>query len=91
MPKVLHTPGPWRLDGNSFVAGDDILVGCTWELSLGDGVAQANARLIAKAPEMLTYIKRYLEEMEDHPVTCRINEIERVRALLAQIEPTDAD
>ena len=67
MSESKHTPGPWRLDRHSSysVEGDhpkwgrmSIASAGTWSSNLVDGeelclTQQANARLIAAAPEML--------------------------------------
>ena len=44
-----HTPGPWTVD-NQYIHGPD---GIRFLAVAGDGAGQANARLIAAAPELL--------------------------------------
>jgi hypothetical protein len=46
---VHHTPGPWTVDG-SYIHGPN---GKRFLAVAGDGEGQANARLIAAAPELL--------------------------------------
>lgn len=56
------TPGEWCLDGNSIRAENGALVGCAWQTDKPGEEADANARLIAKAPELL----EMLEECVGH-------------------------
>jgi hypothetical protein len=61
-----HTPGPWRIQATSspgtylVVAGDD-----TMDKANGDSFSlqfkEANARLIAAAPDMLAVLKELVE------------------------------
>lgn len=44
-----HTPGPWTVD-NQYIHGPD---GIRFLAVAGDGAGQANARLIASAPDLL--------------------------------------
>ena len=56
-----HTPGPWRVAPQSDYAGDDInidastrgYVACAGKVGISNGEAEANARLIAAAPDLL--------------------------------------
>ena len=47
--KTQHTPGPWTVD-NQYIHGPD---GIRFLAVAGDGAGQANARLIASAPDLL--------------------------------------
>jgi hypothetical protein len=51
-PRSFHTPGPWLFDGRSIVAGNSRHM-----LRDGVGWSQADARLIAAAPELLAACK----------------------------------
>lgn len=59
-----HTPGPWELDGvevypvNGHRACDAI---CELSAGQSDDLFEANARLIAAAPELLEALERLLE------------------------------
>ncbi|QEL18751.1 hypothetical protein PX52LOC_05788 [Limnoglobus roseus] len=60
MTKATHTPGPWRVDSGmgslSYVRAKsgELVASCTWMHSDGKPIeAQANARLIAAAPDLL--------------------------------------
>ena len=56
-----HTPGPWKVEDGIFVVGPDklsIFGGASTKRS--DEVCEANARLIAAAPEMYDLIFRYM-------------------------------
>lgn len=59
-----HTPGPWRVDNHCDVAAQDRHV-ATPSL-YGDGSDEANARLIAAAPDLL----QGLEDMIGHCQGC---------------------
>lgn len=55
-----HTPGPWMIDGDQILGpGDDYLIetdeGDQWftQVCQGSGNWEANARLIAAAPDLL--------------------------------------
>jgi hypothetical protein len=63
-----YTPGPWRMDGNTFVygLGADRHNGFTATVPRSHDTpwdeVEANARLIARAPEMVEEIRRLREE-----------------------------
>lgn len=69
-----HTPGPWLTDRNNVHTGQIATVyhciGNDWieiwtdkwlETGLGEGEQEANARLIAAAPDLLDFAKYWLE------------------------------
>lgn len=64
--KVKHTPGPWRVASWEY-AGDDLNVDAKGRGFIclagkrGDGEAEANARLIAAAPELLEGARQVVE------------------------------
>jgi hypothetical protein len=64
-----HTPGPWKAQGwNDLVvnsANGDTILACPGSSSGGIDEMQANARLIAAAPELLTALEWALEQLED--------------------------
>ena len=72
---VQHTPGPWHVNSSiphEVVAEDgDLGVASTFGLSLMSGGStleaewDANARLIAAAPDLLEALERILPEIED--------------------------
>lgn len=62
--KTQHTPGPWHVTPSGGIAGDGEAVVLNWEsdvaecsgakaINNGFGRAEANARLIAAAPDLL--------------------------------------
>ena len=63
-----HTPGPWIVDAafddSGYVRGPRGEYVADIELDEDDPVLQANARLIAAAPELLAVLQRYVIEAE---------------------------
>lgn len=58
MTNVTHTPGPWHIeDGRTVWAGDNLVAGVG---RIGTPV-EANARLIAAAPDLLVALDALLE------------------------------
>ena len=91
-----HTPGPWIVKaqtalGRYCVQPQQPREGCTnippvaftSHLSVPYDEEQANARLIAAAPEMLHFLKMFADETE---TSKSLKEMEYARALLAKIE-----
>lgn len=77
----LHTPGPWFINVDPYYPNepciDAVIDGVVWHVALchnaagpDDGCAEANARLIAAAPELLASLKDALPalraEVEKH-------------------------
>ena len=60
-----HTPGPWTVD-NQYIHGPD---GIRFLAVAGDGAGQANARLIASAPELLEALEAVLQDLEHYVAT----------------------
>lgn len=53
-----HTPGPWKVDqGVVRTANPDVWFTQRWNGTLTNDVIQANARLIAAAPDLLTALR----------------------------------
>lgn len=64
-----HTPGPWRVNrkGGSqttVLSDDDLVVATAWSSTYRDA-AEANARLIAAAPDMLAALEDALDAITD--------------------------
>ena len=55
-----HTPGPWTVD-NQYIHGPD---GIRFLAVAGDGAGQANARLIAAAPDLYAALENIIEHRE---------------------------
>jgi hypothetical protein len=57
--EMSRTPGPWRVETDEFdiVASDGELLATIFPMSQGKGDAEANARLIAAAPDLLEALK----------------------------------
>lgn len=72
MPK--HTPGPWLVDMDANIMAGELRIGyVTGESESGDFTVadEANARLIAAAPDMLAILQRLLELNRDGRVMAR--------------------
>ena len=67
--KHTHTPGPWKADWVNVYREDDHLADCCPKAKNGIPLEQkeANARLIAAAPELLSALQRILEADEMDP------------------------
>jgi hypothetical protein len=77
-----HTEGSWHIGANptTYAKGDPTIA------NLGQiGDQEANARLIAAAPEMLEALRGLLSETEDGIATCPLTRI-RARAAIAKAE-----
>ena len=95
-----HTPGKWRLDYDdetSVVVDTDeyvmTVVDCSYSTFITGDQKIANARLIAKAPEMLESIKRLVALLKkDNRKSIECDEIEwfgavnEAEQLLAEVE-----
>jgi hypothetical protein len=56
-----HTPGPWKVDASGDVVTDDLgLIASPWECR-DESITQANARLIAAAPDMAACLHRAID------------------------------
>lgn len=71
MKKPLHTPGPWRDEGNGDIQGiEDNGYGrgpvdvCSVYLRTAPGRTEANTRLIAAAPDLLEALQDLVEILD---------------------------
>ena len=85
-----HTKGPWKLDGGKqewfSVRADHYGVVCNIP-GYGIGAREANARLIAAAPELLEALEECKEVMADpfaYGETCISDAIAKARAAIAK-------
>jgi hypothetical protein len=67
--KISYTPGPWKVAGDpqspEIEGGDKLtLAFVNTSYSISDAEAQANAQLIAAAPELLEGLKFLFEEID---------------------------
>ena len=69
---IKHTPGPWYAEKKNVHTGS--VATCHWDgedwwevysLNWADGSAEANARLIAAAPDLLEALEEALEDWGD--------------------------
>ena len=93
---MTHTKGPWRVNGRRIesgpiVAGDGGAV-ATLHRDLSDGNIEANARLIALAPELAAQLKAFVALAKEvraggyrFPVLIQ-DVMDDLDALLAQLE-----
>jgi hypothetical protein len=95
-----HTPGPWEFDGQSYIWSDMAIGkmiaqirGWGWLQKEGEEEAiaeqEANARLIAAAPEMYEALKKIIEEIStDSPLTVQtvVGLLDVIHAALAKAE-----
>lgn len=92
MAKTKHTPGPWHTD-----AGQSFYVFAHGSLMEQAGVnngpfvcnasTQANARLIAAAPELLASLRRVLKMLEIHDARlANFGEVEEARGIISRAE-----
>lgn len=78
-----HTPGPWQMSTTGFNVGmtrlsqdwvihnkDDII--CSFPVNFTDPTAEANARLIAAAPEMLAALKMMVHAEDDRQIAAAV-------------------
>ena len=83
-----HTPGHWRVAPASLYAGSGINVdaGTAGFIALcgerGDEVAQANAALIAAAPELLSNLKFAVALLSAMPVIAGTAQVDAMRAAI---------
>ena len=68
---MAHTPGPWHIDtedgGARILDDDELIIAGIYGFSAPDrdGQEDANARLIAAAPDLLAALKGLLESIQD--------------------------
>jgi len=60
--EMKHTPGPWHPAHDQVVTDNDSLI-CSLSGLRGPGYTQANARLIAAAPELLEALRGLLNAL----------------------------
>ncbi len=66
MSNAKHTPGPWiveQVSGAIEVCNEETLFTVA-RCGIGNGVSEANARLIAAAPELLAALERTADVLE---------------------------
>lgn len=82
-----HTPGPWDAHDNGHIYGDNYAsaVARVFENThQRDGEAQANARLIAAAPDILAALERSLNWLASYPGGCCENTYQQARAAICK-------
>ena len=83
MKTTLHTPGPWAISGiyhSIFIAPDDGKSGGLAKVFGCGPNAEANARLIASAPDMFDALQDICDAFEDQDSTL----MDQCRAALAK-------
>ena len=63
---VVHTPGPWRVDGWNIIGSDNAIAAkvIPWDNSVNKQETVANAALMSASPELLAATKSMLELCE---------------------------
>lgn len=56
-----HTPGPWIIKGQDIIGNETAGFICTWS------GRTANARLMAKSPDLLALVKQLMDEFRPDP------------------------
>jgi hypothetical protein len=88
-----HTPGPWVDDTYSIIGADDSLVAECGPYSNNHEEADANARLIASAPDLLAACKALADaawdEMSHTATPNYVKCCERARAAIRAAEGND--
>lgn len=68
-----HTPGPWHVTAGPYPreirADDGPFIASVYDVAVTYGERNANARVLAAAPELLEALKAMLEELETAEVT----------------------
>lgn len=65
--KPTHTPGPWNADSKSAMTGNMIIKDRFGRIIAQTGLdSEANARLIAAAPDLLLTAQRALESIDEY-------------------------
>lgn len=85
------TPGPWRVS-QTYPVGDYCIhaAGCPWQLAYiaantnVDWPLEANAHLIAAAPDLYAALERTLSYLTSYPGNSGINAWEQARAALSK-------
>lgn len=98
--KAKHTEGPWHYDDTwgLIMAGKNEVAACHAGRAGTREETQANARLIAAAPELLVALKEVMTSLEVHIsevcpddiklseyCPCTENELARARAVIAKV------
>jgi hypothetical protein len=81
--KTTHTPGPWKIvitnDGHVSIQTEGLII-CTVGYASLDPAGEADARLIASAPEMLEALKRARKKLAMWEYFPEIKAIDRALA-----------
>ena len=84
-----HTPGPWLVEGNwVFTRAEVDICNLSSRVAIGHEEREANARLIAAAPDLLDIVKKIRASagaLHNEPQTVR-ESLERADAIIAKIE-----
>ena len=85
-----HTPGPWHIGVRTFHAGRDVYVPKGEPVAVADDAitatpeAEANARLIAAAPDMLAALRELVVNNMGHPKGITVPQLDKARAAIAK-------
>lgn len=83
-----HTPGEWAVDDDGDVCTDDLerlVATVDWRhVSLRDGEAAANARLIAAAPDLLAACEHVRDTIREFLPTVMSEDLTAIEAAIAK-------
>jgi hypothetical protein len=78
-----YTPGPWHYDGDKEIREGKTHIATIGYAYTSEGEPEANARLIAAAPELLAALIA-LDAAHNHETLCRAKE--QARAVIAKAQ-----
>ena len=91
-----HTPGPWEVgDVDDFTEQFEVIqsgskrqcFGCVVQRTICDGCSEADARLVAKAPELLEVLEYFIPLIEsEQDDEQQAPWVEKARALIAEVK-----
>lgn len=80
-----HTPGPWHVAGWVQIRSERDQIAKVWMMRQGGG--QANARLIAKAPELLEVLEYFMPLIEsEQDDEQQAPWVEKARVVIAEVK-----
>ena len=94
MAKTAHTQGPWFIRKNLNGRGALDLFGEGGQIIIGNALLinqEANARLIAAAPELLEICEEIIEVLQWRPIDRSPKTLDRLRTIIARAKGAEND